>query len=438
MLAKKINQGKALLAWHLLVQKKNNEQPLIERKRKFADGTEQLYYTRTKLIPGNVEATGERLIKEYIRAYEFQLQHGFEPEHEQDLPSLFTNSAKMADKRTCSDRTIRNHISRLRKVGLISGYVFHGSFHDYELWINPEVLFSGEILCKKNATETPKTAEISPSASPNDNNLPHNVAFETLETVEKENTHVDKCGVAAQQGALPDGEGDCHTLGTQETGNPGAQRAGSRLKSRLYGSVEAKKQDTGTGGAARAEKDAQRAVFVAYVEHFWLTAWKLIYPNAQFNDYMQRQAKNAIWRGVYGGFTAKMNSKEWEQYHKEAIERLTLAANYFENHPDKYAPMPYAEFKPGTGYFDFENLRGFRATEEWLIKQQVWRQQQEVNAALSRAQREISLHKQGKLEKLPKRLQAKTKLELFRFHENKMKRLGRAALDKFYAIHAIN
>ncbi len=406
-------------AWWKLADKYNRSLPPQPVVRKLPNGTLKTVYIRRGLISKSVIETGEKLILRYIEAFNQARKLNLV---KNEAPSLSTNSVELSRLFQTSDRTVRAHLNVLRKpgIGFISQYNFRGSRANYELWINPEILWAGQTEISKNA----------PCAAParlQNKNLPHIKQLETPETKEKEITHVDKCGVAEQQGAMPAGDGKTgHTI----TSDTGPQQPAEIPVEAAVRPLAAKKQATEAGSAARAEKDAQKAVFLTYVENFWTIAWKLLYPTAEFNEYCQRMAKNAIYFGVYRGFKAQLSAAEWEQYHLQAIERLKLAANYYENHPDKHPPLPYAEFKPGTGYFDHQNTRGFEGTHDWYTRQQVWKRQQKVNDALRRAEKEIRLHKQGKLRD---ELQRKTPLEMFRYQETRLKRFGKAALDKFYA-----
>lgn len=421
---KNINQGNALAAWWKLADKYNKSLPLHPVVRTYANGTQKTVYIRKGIITKSVIETGEKLILRYIESYNQARKQGL---IEDEAPSLSTNSIELGRLFQTSDRTVRAHLNVLKRsgVGFISEYNFRGTRANYELWISPKILWPGQ-------AEPAKNAQKSSNSELQNKNLPHIKQPETPETIEKETTHVDKCGVAAQQRALPGGEGAGNTCGAF-TSDTGPQEPAEIAAAAPEKPVAAKKPETVAAGAAAVEKQAQMAVFRAYVENFWLMAHKLLYPTAQFTDYHHRMAKNAIWFGVYRGFAAKMNSKEWEQYHLQAIERLKLAANYYENHPDKHPPLPYAQFKPGEGYFDHENQRGFEGTLVWWDRQQVWKRQQKVNDALRRAEKEIRLYQQGKLRD---ELQRLSPLQMFRRQETRLKRLGRAALDKFYAQHA--
>lgn len=439
MLPRILNTNKVKKAWFDYVDGLNDAQPLVEHKRTMPDGSVKVYLAKKKVVSDRMRDTGERVVIQYIKAYETAFKLGFESK-QGEVPTLFTNGPKFGKNFKISGRAMRTRIAKLLKLEFIDK-IWHGTRHDYEIWIMPKFLFTeaqmAEIEERKNAQ---KSAQNSSKSLSNGSDLPHNVAFETLETKEKEITQVDKYGVAAQQHVLPVGEDTATQLETQKTCYTRPQLAAKTPESRPKRSVAAKsatRQDTRAGGAAAAAEATKKAVFIAYVEHFWQVAWALIYPKADFNPYMIRKAKIAIWNGVYEKFQANLTDDEWQLYHTQAIERLQLAAQYYEKHPDKYAPMPYHEWVAGTGYFDSDNKRGFAGTHAWYTRTQVWKKEEAVKAALSRSQREFSLHKSGKTHKLDKRLRDKSLLQLFKFHEDKIRRLGRPALDKFYAMHAI-
>ena len=91
--------------------------------------------------------------------------------------------------------------------------------------------------------------------------------------------------------------------------------------------------------------------------------------------------------------------------------------------------MPYAEHVAGAGYFDEANQRGFIGTMAWYTTHLAHRQQRALADGLKRARRELRQHAQGTA---PKRVQAKTTLELYRYHEQRLQKLGPQALDRFY------
>ncbi|MGV3540700.1 MAG: hypothetical protein ACO1OQ_12880 [Rufibacter sp.] len=431
MLPFKLDQGKALLAWKCFTEKENAKQPVVERKRTLKCGKEQFFQTQNKAFKQTLTATGERLIKLYIRAYERAMATGFQPTAEEPYPVLFTNSVSLAKLCNASDRTMRNHIKKLKKVGFITRYVFHGRKHDFELCITPEIML---------ATEPTKVFELSPPTGlalavlPECTDFPPNVARDTSGNIEREIGNVDKKGVAEPQPGMPDGDAASYTLATSISGHTGPQQGLIAAQNDPAEAMDATSLATGGGGAAEPEKVAVNATFVYFVKNFWQVAKEFIYPHMEFDQHQEKMAMRAIWSGVYCGFTEELTGQQWEMYHLQALERLHLAANYYRNNPTKYPPMPFSEWKDNCGYFDRGNAYGFQKTQDWYDKKLAWAHQTKVSDALRRAKLDFLKYEAGKA---PKRLQEKSPLQLFRYHETKIRRLGSEALRKFYLQHSI-
>ena len=91
--------------------------------------------------------------------------------------------------------------------------------------------------------------------------------------------------------------------------------------------------------------------------------------------------------------------------------------------------MPYAGHIEGAGYFDAHNTRGFIGTMKWYATHLAHRQQRALADGLRRARREL---RQYVLGTSPKRAQAKTTLELYRYHEERPRKPGPQSLERFY------
>ncbi|QHL87440.1 hypothetical protein GU926_08315 [Nibribacter ruber] len=433
---RRIETKTALLNWHKLVQRLNAAQPTIERKR-LVKGEEVTYYTKKKLIPGNLEATGVRLILDYAAAYHKAIKVpvvAMAITEEGTLPSLSMNCVTLASRRTLSDRAIRSHLNVLKsaEVGLVTGYKFHGTYANFELWISPEILWNAHETAPPTAEEPPaETTHIAHPARFIKNNLPLNVSCRTQDTLKDKISSVDKGEAMPQPGLLREAAGNtCDT-----TGNIGPQLAPVSGEKATDSPVAGQAACVATTGGAAAPKKALAPRFEEMIIQFWVYAHKMLYPESTFSPEQHKMAKNAIYTGIYRGFkNAQMTAKDWETYHEELMERIDIAAAYFRKNPDKYPPAPFPLFGLGSGYFDFENERGFKKTHEWLVNRDVWKLQYQVENALRQARTEWTQYKKGKA---PKRLQAKSPLELFRFHEAKIKPLGKDALNRFYAQHAI-
>ncbi|RZK30395.1 MAG: hypothetical protein EOO63_06825 [Hymenobacter sp.] len=180
-------------------------------------------------------------------------------------------------------------------------------------------------------------------------------------------------------------------------------------------------------GAAGVALQAERLGLVMQTFHY---AWKRIYSSCNFDAREQERFQQAIWYGVYRGFGPALSPEGWQRYHDQVLQRIDLAAAYFQRHSHKFAPSPYAEFVAGTGYFDAENKQGFIGTENWLAKQEANQRQRNISRALLRARRELKAHRLGLA---PKRRQEMSSIQLFRYHETKIKAFGPDAVQRYYA-----
>jgi hypothetical protein len=136
-----------------------------------------------------------------------------------------------------------------------------------------------------------------------------------------------------------------------------------------------------------------------------------------------------MWYGTYYGFGKRLTLAEWQRYHDQVLQRIDLAAAYFARHDNKFAPSPFAEFVKGSGYFDAENSQGFSGTEAWLVRQEANNRQRNISRALIKARQQLKAHQLGIA---PKRTQALTSIQLFRYHEAKLRALGCDALQRYY------
>ena len=436
---KRIIPAQSQAAWYRFAKKLNQQQPVLERKRtvvvdkKTGEKAEKSYFQKLSKIPGQVMDTGRHLISLYIENY-FQILSSpvlTAAYADGQLPSVFINNVRVGEDRGRTEKTIYNHIKRLKEVGLISGYKFHGTKHDFEIWIDPKFLWPEPFEAgAQRKFQKSKNAESGPGEAPLSTNFPLTTVLELPETKEIVIGNVDK-GVAAQQNALPAGEGNSGGTFSGDIGpHSWLERAQKAAAEPL---ADSSPEPLRTPGGARPKPRLQEK-FVQLVENFWFYARKMIYSDYSFTDREEKMAKNAIYAGVFRGFSASWSDQDWEKFYEDKIECLDLAAAYYRKHPDKHPPLPFAEFVPGAGYFDWENTRGFRKTHDWLISRLAWREQQRQEEALRKARRELKAHAAGAA---PKRQQEKGLLQVFREHEARIRSYGPNALERFYAQNKI-
>jgi hypothetical protein len=352
-----------------------------------------------------------------------------------ELPPIHTNSVELGEKRDVTDRTIRTHLSELKRCGFISRYQYRGTNARYVVWINPHFVW-----------ETPQQPLQAEKMSPpeaaflggNGKNLPHTEILESLEAPKDDIRGVDKLvtparAIAAEQNWNPLSGSAGPQPGCEpgtEGQKAGAGAAGGARRAKFYGEAQAR----GTG----AREVKKQALTLA----FWSYAKATVYKKVVFNEAAEAKALAAIQAGVFHDF-ANGEPAQWEEWLKPLLRRLELAADWLARNPSHWAPAPYAEVVAGRGYFDADNKRGFAGTEPWLRKEQAKVKAGGLQRALDEAITELAQRKALDAS-APKRYQASKRArrlslpELHRFHHTKLRRLGGdEALVRFAArLHA--
>jgi hypothetical protein len=285
----------------------------------------------------------------------------------QDPPSLLTNCVRLAEVCGCSDRTVRNHIGKLRRLGIVRTK-FHGRQKDFELWISLEVLYGGEGEDFQKMRSGALNSGVGKNFPPNNTHR---------EIFEKENESADMC--------VEHGENIHGERGRAET-DPSPQEKGQE------GPLVEEQREGGTRGARAAkvahneQKRLSRASqlmdeltprppqglptrYLNMLVDFWIYAMKMLYPEREFSKEQQEKALAAIAAGVYNNFTDARTDQEWLDFQLLQLTKIDKAARYYEHHPEAYLPDPYAVHVPGKGYFDRENRRGFVGINAWLQRE---------------------------------------------------------------------
>ncbi|MVN77726.1 hypothetical protein GO988_15440 [Hymenobacter sp. HMF4947] len=405
------------------------QMPLVVRTRTVRGKTEQ-YLVRPKALSDGAQATARVLLVWAIDAVE-QLRRVpllLEPatDARPTPPPVATNNEQLAAFRQVSSRAIRDHLRELQKIGFIARKVFRGTKANFEVYLNAEFVWKTANKTS-NSPFKPKNAQAAPAAPApaSATNLPLIVSLEKQDNKEIEIAQVDKL-------VTPEATGGAGAL----TGNTGPQAGAKPAPTPPVAPRQATKAGQGGraaplapagGTAAAAQLQAERLALTAQAWHY---AWKRLYPSCAFDETEQQKAMRAIWYGVYRGFGPVLTPEQWQRYHDQVLQRIDLAAAYFQRYPNKFAPSPFAEFVTGSGYFDAENSRGFVGTEAWLARQEANQRQRNITRALLTARRALKAHRLGLA---PKRTQVLSSLQLFRYHEAKLKAYGPDALQRYYA-----
>lgn len=421
--------------WKTTADTINAQQPSVEVIQNFIDGRSRVRKVQYKAVSGSVRKTGRDLISLYIghlhRTHRKLGDRGFE----NGEPGFLTNRVELADLWGCSERTAYAHLVKLQEAGLIAKRKFRGTRADFEIFLSPEILYGRADVEK--VVETPVFQMPSSGIAPLIcQNLPLNNASINQSNIETET--IKGCGLgdnrATNQGNIQQGN--------KNQGN--TERQQPPLKPETGSQSQPVTVTMGAGGGAAsgvhkwpALKNAKgvvrtpeqrRAIFEGYVTSFWMYAKQLLYPGRSFTRIEESMALDEIAAGVYWNFHVDNTEEEWDGHQTEAFKRLELAAAYYQRHQDRYPPDPFSKFKPGTGYFCFENQRGFRNTLNWIAANKAQYRTAYVNQRLNLAIRHLQQHSQGRA---PKRLQAKTYLEAFRYLEDQMKKYGQNIYEKF-------
>lgn len=437
MLPRVLPLRESRLRLHLKATQLNQEQPTRTHTRAGSDGRMKTVTTRPKALCDGAKTTAGfllhrarvqalRLLASPLHWDQFNATNGGRLP---DVPPIEVNGRELSEKRGLTDRALRNHLKQLMQIGAIVKKKFRGTRANFHVYMNPELVWETPL----EAAETTEVASayntISAGISPsNGKKVPLTEVLETLETLEREITNGDKSVVDFNP--------------KSGTRNPLLETEARNGRAFLR-----KKNAVGAGAitnspkvepAVGAVQDPVLRKKMGYVLEFWETSKELVYPGRKWTNEQERQAKNAIWAGVYKGFYS-YGEFDWQSFQLGLLRRLQMVRNHFELHPGRFAPLPYAQHKLGSGYFDEANANGFVGTLTWLKKENKRKQSLIVERALRTAIAEIDQHKaitrapEIKL-RVHERVRSLSLSQLIKHHESALKRLGNAkALDRFYA-----
>lgn len=442
-----ISKPRARQRFDKLCEEKNAEMPTFTVTRSFERDGEtitQTYERKKKAISDGAQSTGKCLIQSY--AFHFKkLINTLGPEilDEGKLPSLQTNNVKLANFRgNVTDRTIRRHLKELREIGFIQDYQFHGSLYNFELWLNPEVLFGeAEIpyqLIKSEAPEYEKSATETPVfKNSNDTKCPHRqgVSIETL--METKNTTTSKA--------------DNHSdKWKPENGNNRSATTQGRKKQQSRVSMETKL--AGGGGKIYVENDPKVWIsrlemwktpgtdndysrlprrYQHYIAEFVKYAEKMLWQGKVFLPEQHFATLDTVTVGVYQPIFAKNPTDQaLNAFHRRQMNAIKKAAAYYEKNPNRFPGDPYNNFKEGMGYFCPLNNRGFKVAQRWADQAAAENHERYGQKVLNRAVMHLRNHPQGKT---PQKFINMSQTELWRYYETTIKKNYSAELLKdFY------
>jgi hypothetical protein len=431
------------------------------------DGQEVERVRKSKAITGNVEATAERLVKNYVKEWHKLLKNVGAPAMEDGLPPLRLTRPQLGAQRTIGERTVYNHLKKLQQLGFITQYRFRGSKYAFEVWIDPTLLFQSERITSDlfsgasypqipvdNSFSVPSSTVTPPPQNPSflapTANFAAYKAINNSSLEETEKKEGGECGQGYAQskhgnknhgnpeqpapktpsewqtsvvaGSEKQEAGGGAPALSSQTAKPGL---GQRLKARLT------KTDLDKINQASRTQEQRQAILHGYVRSFWDYAQKVLYPAKRFTEGENRTILNAIWAGVYHYGNSTMDEKGWDNYQRDLYERIDLAGKYYQRNQDKWIPAPYAEYRSGSGYFDATNARGFSQTERWLGENRKKQIKSRVNQVVGLAIKHLHQYRTGRA---PQALQKLTYIDAYRQLEAKMQKYSPLAHQRFLTL----
>ena len=414
-----IQARKVMRRMYEVIDAHNSSCPLVSHERKTADGRTKTVTRRSGIIREQVITTFHQVLSAYIESYNYTasvMPAGMYTV--EDPPSLPTNCVRLSDACKATDRTVRNHIALLTKLGLVSTK-WHGNRKNFELWITPKILFGAP------APEAAKTAQKPPVSPVDDKNFPHNLTHG--ENIATEKRKADMCVVDTER-----------TITEREVG----QDTGWALPLTTTSSPLA---TAGTEGSAGPQSRVPRLPeglsqwHTKLLLQFWFYAWKVLYPNREFDLDEQEKSIRAIHAGVYGCFKDNKTDQEWINLHTYQLEKLDKAARYYDMHPEKYPGDPYGVYAAGKGYFDIANTKGFIGIDAWMKREKVQKVHNKAMYYQELEKRKYNLLRQARTDfwnlnnnkKLRIPVQRLDNIGLFQYYHAVFAGFGREWVDRF-------
>jgi hypothetical protein len=432
-----ISVGRARKRFDAMCQERNDAMP-VKAVTRITQKGEQTYERKTKAISDGAQTTGKALILSYANYYRVKIESMPEGWFSDGMPSLLTNSERIAGFRqnVCA-RTIRNHIRELKEIGLIVDYKFHGSSRDFEVWIDATVIFGAENVSLSGGMPEFSPAEntgIVPfsgadssaqqinSTSLNGTNFPHKQSLETEGYNKTTIRKVEKFDLSGTQSngntaSKPQSMTVCH-------GNVGGLGRGGSKKSPINVDNPAETVDKSVDKwkSPEAGKDFDRLhrFYQNSIMEFWKYATKSLWAERTFTNYEFLRSADLILDAIYRPFLKdKHNLEQFNEFQNELMRAVDVARKHYERHPNQYPGDPYSLTDFPTGYFDKNNPRGFVVPMAWRFKNKAAEHDNYGKRMVKTAIMHVKNHGEGKA---PKALQQKTLSQVVDFYTTKLKR----------------
>ncbi|WP_281989756.1 hypothetical protein [Aquimarina aggregata] len=370
--------------------------------------------------------------REVIKIYGASLVklHKVTPLDACNLPSLRTNNMQLATITRASDRTIRRHIKRLLKCGILIEKIWHGSHSSYELFINPKILWINGVGSVDKVKDKEKDSEKLKTENQGIKNnrgtkCPHSY---TNKKTNKRNNRI--IGVDKLQNSW-DVNFDKDLNRTEKTRRKDLLKEDARRKDAWREKTEIDEK-TAQGRQTSAENieigasrkgnepfcNASRHAFLSkYVHELWGLAKEVLYKDVWLN---KRQCNIAL--SLLYQWYEPVSEENIVHAHKIYVDRIHLVVRYINKDPEhRFVTLPYL-------YFDPTNEEGFKGTMPWYQADKKHKEGLKLKKIL---QEEIRKFKNNEKKDTA---EARPRLAVYRECEQRIDKLGiPKLLSKFYA-----
>ena len=386
---------------------------------------DKTFLRKVKAISDGAQSTGKALIQSYAEFLREQMMKlPVDYYRSGNLPPFLTNSERLARfRQNVTARTIRNHMRELKAIGLVVSYKFRGSNKDYEIQLNPEVIWGQE----GQKVEAPGTIP----ENTNGINFPDKQTMGTHGNKDIDTGKEEKSGLYGNENGNNYGNKlpglkeltDCQSpteKPSPENGNKvgaGAPRAIVDNSKRVWKTQDSVWTTTENGRIYDGLSWKHRYL----VDQFWQHAKNTVYRGKHWQRFEELEALEAITIGVYVPFWGQEpDDRLARRFQEEILKSLDVADKYYQRHTDKYPGLPYSVHVPGKGYFDAENEYGFNAAK--AFRKENWREnkRQAAEKTVSLALWHIAAHKKGRA---PKKLQSMDLNAVVGYYQRKIEKL---------------
>ncbi|MEM9388859.1 MAG: hypothetical protein AAGA02_00210 [Bacteroidota bacterium] len=377
---------------------------VFSRTKKFIDEYNNEHLKLTEKLNANQRATAELIIRLYLKQLN-SLSEKFDFESP-NFPGFKTFNSSLATCKGCTSRTIMNHKERLKKAGFITKEEHRGA-QGIEIWVNSVILISASKSAENLENQFLKIQPENTSNSVEEKNF-RPLVHEPHEQ-RNNNSTVDrlKC-------VLPPKRDNQSGLDKSET---------TRTRHEPDKNTEENADSASNEKNNSSEADH---IFLQLVMNFWAFARKILYPDLILSDPEERDIMNRIWSSVYNRFR-DFSQKEWLNYHEQALERVIMVRKWLDRSPNHWIPRPDIYFSP------HNQSNGFQKTLQWLLRREVLKLEVRQQLELQKIRHEQRLHSEGK-----GRYQHLNRLQLFRLHEQRLRRYNDPQMLEAYYVSLKN